>query len=389
MSSHLVQQRPGRTTWVATAGLAYSGLGLLGAVWFAPSGDGAAFSLVFFCYAAVGWLVATRRSSNNMGWLLLAFAGIGATHGVLWAWSAAAAAWDWPGLAVARWSQSWLWAPVLGLVFGPLLASFPDGRLLSRRWRPVLWLAGVFIVLAGTGNALYPHPVGDSGPNPYALHGAEPLLDAMRNVGGIALMLSLAGGVAALIVRYRRGDAVQRRQMKWFLAAATLLPVATVVGELEDQALQPVAIPVALALLAAAIGIAILRHGLYDIDRIISRSVSWALVTVVVGAVYLGAVTLLTSITAGFAGESTIAVAAATLLAAAAFRPARSKIQSVVDRRFNRARYDALQTVDEYRLRLRDDLDVDSIAGHLQGVAVSALQPEQSLLWLRAPEVSA
>ena len=370
---------------VAHSLLGFALLGTLLSVVFAESISAIAFPLVIAAYAIVGWLVARKQPTNAVGWLLLVFGAIGALGGVTAAWVAAATAWGWPGGRVAEWSDSWLWAPMLGVTFGPLLVLFPDGRLISAKARVVLWLSGIFTVLGTVGNALFPYEAESGGSNPYAISGHESTLRLMQDLAGLALMLSLLGGVVALVVRYRRANRLQRSQLKWFLFAAALLPIAIVLGELHGQALQEIAVPVGLAFLAAAIGIAILRHGLYDIDRIISRTLGWALVSIVIIALYLGAVTVLTSLTTLVAGESTFAVAGSTLLAAAAFGPVRRRIQAAVDRRFNRARYDAAQTVEAYRLRLRDDLDVGSISTHLQEAIAATLQPATSTLWLRAP----
>ena len=370
----------------ATAMLAFTLLGTVFSVVFAQSVATVAFPVVIAGYAVVGWLVARKQPANTVGWLLLLFAVVGGLNGVASVWAEAAARWDWPGAALATWSQTWLWAPMLGLTFGPLLVLFPDGQLVPARARIVLWLSAVFIVLGSVGNALFPFAADQGGPNPYGLEGQEASLRLVQDLAGLALMLSLIGGMAALVVRYRRADRLQRQQLKWFLFAAALLPVAIVVGEQRSQALQEIAVPIGLALLAAAIGIAILRHGLYDIDRIISRTVGWALVTVVIGALYLGAVTVLSAATASVAGDSTVAVAASTLAAAAAFGPVRLRVQSTVDRRFNRSRYDAARTVQAYRTQLRDDLDIESITVHLQSAVSMTLQPERATLWLRTPE---
>lgn len=357
-------------------------VGTVSTVALAPKLSDVAFAVVFAVYSAVGWLVARRQPGNRVGWLLLVFGAIGGFNGILWAWSAAAAAAGLPGEAMAKWSQSWLWAAMLGIIFGPVLVHFPDGRLLSPRWRVVLWLSVVFAVLAGFGNAFYPFPADAGGPNPYAWPDAEPLLRWSQNIGGVALMLSLLGGVAGLIVRYRRSDVIQRLQLKWFLAAAVLLPVATVVGEMRNQALQPVAIPVALALMAAAIGIGILRHGLFDIDKLISRTLAYALLTVVLGGVYLLLVTAFTSVLTLLLADTAIAVAAATLVVAGAFQPVRRHVQAMVDRRFNRAHYDAVRITEAYRTRLRDQLDLDTIADDLVAAVQPTLQPRDAIVWI-------
>ena len=370
----------------ASALLAGAAGGLVSAVLFAPKVTDASFAAVFLAYTAVGWLIVRHHPHNSVGWLLLAAGATGACLSLLWGYRALAPHLGLPGDHLAVWIESWLWAPIVAIFTGPLLAVFPTGGLLSPRWRWVPWTSGAFAVLAIIGNGLYPWPAGDGGPNPYGIPGAEVPLEVVTNVSGILLMLSLLGGIAALVVRYRRGGTVERRQLKLFLAAAVLVPAAIQIGEINNQALQDIAVPIGMSLLAVATGIAILRHGLYDIDRIISRTVGWALVTVVIATVYLGAVTVLTSLTARVAGQSTVAVAASTLIAAAAFGPVRRRVQSAVDRRFNRSHYDAAHTVQTYRAQLRDDLDIESITVHLHSAIAQTLQPERAALWLRTPE---
>ena len=352
---------------------------------FAPVLAETSFAVVFVCYAVVGWLITRSHPENVVGWLLLALGAMGGVSGTLWGWAAVAAAAGLPGRDIAVWSQTWLWAPMLGIAFGPLLLYFPNGRLLSPRWRFALWVSAAFVVVAGVGNALMPSTEG-GGTNPYALQGHDAALRQATAVGGIALMVSLVAGVASLVLRFRRGGTTERRQLKWFLLAAMFLPVATVIGESNNQALQGIVIPAALALQAGAIGIAILRHGLYDIDRIISRTLSWGLITVVIGGVYLALITILSSTTSRVAGDSPFAVAAATLAAAGAFGPVRRRIQTAVDRRFNRARYDAAATVDALRTHLRDEVDLDTLTVELTNVVCATMQPAETTLWLREAE---
>lgn len=365
----------------ATAPLGFSAVGAAANAVFTSEASVATFSLVTIVYAAVGWLIVRRQPANRVGWLLLAFGVLSAVMGVAGGWDVAAHRFGLPGSDAIAWLQGWIWAPIVGIT-ALVMPLFPDGRLPSRRWRVVPWLCLGFVVPAAVGNGFYPHELTGGRVNPYALHGATAALDALRNLAGVFLLATLVGGVAALTTRYRRAGQSQRQQLKWFLAAAAFLPVAVVVGELADQRLQPVVMPVALALLAAAIGVAILRHGLYDIDRIISRTVAYGLLTVLLAAIYLGAVTALTTLTAPVTRESPVAVAAATLLAAAAFQPLRRRVQGLVDRRFNRARFDAAREVDAYRGRLRGQLDLTSVGDDLTATVRTTLEPAAIVLWL-------
>lgn len=382
-----MNSQQGHGCTIATGLLTFAVAGAIASLLVGGDAGEAGFALVYVVYAAVGWLVRRSQPANRVAWLLLAFGAIGGCNGAVAAWTSVAEATHLPGASFAAWTETWLWSPLLGVSFGPLLVLFPDGRLLSRRWAVVLWLSAIFTILASVGNAFLPS-TGESGEfNPYAIPEAAPVLRVLTDIAGIALMLTLVGGVAALVARFRRASHLQRQQLKWFLFAAAVLPVGVVLGEMNQQAVQPIAVSASLGLLAAAMGIAILRHRLFDIDRIISRTVGWTLVTLVLAGVYLAVVTTLSAATVRVAGDSTLAVAASTLAAAAAFGPVRRRIQAAVDRRFNRARYDAAKTVEAYRGRLRDDLDMDSISEHLQTAVAATLQPASTALWLRTPEV--
>jgi hypothetical protein len=268
-----------------------------------------------------------------------------------------------------------------GLVMLPLL--FPEGRLPSRRWRPVAAVMIAGIVAAAVLGALSATlPVG------------ERLIDNPVGVAGMPMAeesaylvplwpLGFALAVAAMAVRFRRSEGVERLQIKWFLAAASLLLLLPVLEIARLPLVSDAIFLLTLVALPAAVGVAVLRYRLYDIDRLISRTLAYAVLSALLAALYLGSVTVLTAVTSPVTGESPLAVAAATLLAAAAFQPLRRRVQSGVDRRFNRARYDAALAVDGYRARLRDELDLTSIGDELLTTARATLQPAAGLLWLR------
>ena len=341
----------------------------------------------------VGALLTIRRPRLLTGWL---FAGIGffgavgeAGRLVGLAGASGSPAW-W--VTAGAWMYTWAWIPLLylTLIFLPLL--FPDGRPPSRRWRPVT-AAIVLIAVGATLLASVQETLDlgvDSGPtivNPLGIAGVSDIEEgATGPVLFVLTALSLVIALAALIVRYRRSAGAERQQLKWFTSAGVLLIVGFVLqGALDGMTGRRIEIiDIALFTLPpAAAAVAIMRYRLYAIDRIISRTVTYATVTAVLIAVYLALVTVLTAMTAPVTGDSPVAVAAATLAAAALFRPARRRVQAVVDRRFNRAQYDASRTVEAFRDQMRDDVDLDRLTTDLLTTTQQVLQPATTAVWLR------
>ena len=341
----------------------------------------------------VGLLIAGRRPGHPYGWLLLSLGLAGALLEVteLSALYMLESGTGTRGLALAgAVATQPLWAATVGHV-PLLLLLFPDGRLPSPRWR---WLARAVVtmtVIGGVASLFIPeqlsvvpvaNPIGMR--EPYATWINATVIGMV-----VGLFLSMIPAAGSLLLRRRRSTAQQRLQLRWFSWAAGLFVLAFLVtgfAGIDNDVISNSIVAAGFAAVYGAIGVAVLRYRLYDIDRIISRTLGWALVTIVIATVYLGGITLLTAASTRLTGESTVAVAASTLLAAAAFGPVRLRIQSAVDRRFNRARYDAAQTIDTYRMQLRDELDVVSISNHLEAAVVSTLQPRTLSLWLRAPE---
>jgi hypothetical protein len=297
-----------------------------------------------------------------------------------------------PGGMAAAWFNQWWWFVNLGSVFVFLPLLFPTGHLPSRRWRWVSRAAvGSLFALCVVG-MLAPVYEGQNGyriANPVGMAWAGE--DGL--VGGVAFLIAglcMLCTLVSLGVRLRGSRGIERQQLKWFVFAGVLtigLPLLELIG-LPERWTQGRLFDVALCLPPLAVGLAIARYRLYDIDRVISRTVTYALLTAVLVALYFAAVTTLTALTAPVAGESAIAVAAATLLAAAAFRPARSRIQHAVDRRFNRARYDAAQTVEQFRAHLRDELELAAITQDLQRTIGLTVQPARSFVWLHSERAS-
>jgi hypothetical protein len=293
---------------------------------------------------------------------------------------------------------AWLtpWTTVLGLsLWFWLILLFPDGHLPSRRWRPVAWCYGLLAVPGIGSLALLPGPqpggFSELGPIPNPL-GWEAAGDVLRPVNATAQALAtLLLGVAAvsMLLRLRRAGGVQRQQLKWLAYAAVVLAGYFVLVYLYTRGtvrsvpplLDTVVSGLSLVVVPAAIGLAVLRYRLYDIDRLINRTLVYGLLTVLLGLGYAASV-LVVSLLAG-RDHSSLAVAAGTLTVAALFQPARRRTQQVVDRRFNRRRYDAAKTIEAFSARLRDEVDLDTLTGELLAVADQTVAPARASLWLR------
>jgi hypothetical protein len=335
-------------------------------------------------FPAVGALIATHRPRNPIGWL---FCAVGVFQGLIIATEAYSdyalriAPGTLPGGPLAYWVAQWVWAPSVGLLVTFLPLLFPDGRLPSPRWRPVAWLSALSIVLTCGlyGVLLWPlRAVVDR--DPFELLPAGQAI--VVNAAAPFMLLCGLACLTALAVRFRRARGIERQQLKWLLFAAAItvvilsLSLSLVVNRLWLLPLAP-AIPV-------AAGIAILRYRLYDIDRIISRTLIYGLLTALLAGVYSGAVLVLGQVFGGVGRDlPSWAVAGVTLAVAALFQPARRRIQAAVDRRFNRRHYDAGKTIEAFSARLRDQIDLDTLATELHAVVDQTMQPTMASLWLR------
>ncbi len=348
-------------------------------------------------FSVVGALIASNRPENPIGWIFCAaalFQGL-ANFGYEYATYALLTR---PGTlplgAVASWIGSWIWAPGLGLilVFLPLL--FPDGRPPSRRWRWVGWLGGLSVgtiaVLAlillwpERGAALLTEPASEErGPQWVLLLLVEAVAFPLMLVAGLAAVVSL-------FARFRRARGEERQQIKWFAYAAALTLFWTFLVEgIPDssRAFEAVTAVVGVLVIPSipiAAGVAIFRYRLYDIDRIINRTLVYAALTSVLVAVYVGGVVLLQTLFRSLTGgESTLAVVASTLVIAALFSPLRRGIQTFIDRRFYRNRYDAAKTLEGFSAKLRNETDLGNLSEDLVAVVRETMQPAHVSLWLR------
>jgi hypothetical protein len=348
-----------------------------------------AFAPTVVAFAAVGWLISVRRPDNVIGPLLLIFAAIFAIYfpidllvrlgspslpvQVAAAFSAAS---DAPGF----------------ILVATTLILFPDGRLPGPGWRWVPVVAGVGVVSAMIGFTLNAGPLAafPSLENPLGIPGFPGAV--IGEIGYFCLIALLIGSVAALITRWRRGSAMERAQIKWVAAAALVLAVTELINlatfDTGDPFGSPVAIvlaTVATALVPVAIAIAILRYRLYEIDRLISRTLGWALVTAILVGIFVVLVVGLQAVLAGLTQGDTVAVAASTLVAFALIAPVRRRVQRAVDRRFDRARYDADRTAARFAERLRDQVDLDRLVDDLESTVDASFRPTAASTWIARP----
>ena len=337
-------------------------------------------------FATVGALITTRRPEHPVGWLFLGAGLVGAAQLVTGELAAAFLAASGPsaGVAVAAWASSQFQMASVGLLVGMLLL-FPTGRPPSRRWLVLVWAVAASVVLTWVGGfapARYEDFPGVE--NPFGIAGLATVLKGVANVGGLLFVVGVLGALASVFVRFTRARGLERQQLKWFVYAAGLgfavLVLPTPIPGFLEWTLAPVG-------LSAAAAVAILRYRLYDIDRIINRTLVYGVLTAVLGLSYAGTVLVLGQLF-GDVGERTPSwvVAGATLAMAAVFRPARRRIQAVVDRRFNRRKYNAATTIEAFSARLRDQVDLDTLTTELLVVTDKTMQPTTVSLWLRPPD---
>jgi len=354
-------------------------LGLTGGVgWAAVFG----FIPITLSFALVGALIAVR-AGNRLGWFFLAGAMVTAISVAAKTYAARTPADGLPGAAWAGWALT-VSLGVTGtfLFLTPLL--FPDGRPPSPRWRPVVWIA----VAAGLAEAVA-SAISDVNFHSDFPHLRDPVvlvapLGTVYNLATSIGPLVFLAGAASMIVCFRRSGLEQRQQLKWFLYASVVAAVVIFVA--SDFTKNPLPeVEILVPLIPVAVGIAIFKYRLYDIDRLISRTLAYTIVTGLLIGVYAALVIVATEV---LKVSTPPAVAVATLAAAALFSPLRQRVQRAVDKRFNRVRYDADLTVAAFATRLRDAVDLDTVRAELLGVVDSAVQPAHISIWTagRGPE---
>jgi hypothetical protein len=358
---------------------------------------------LFLIFPLVGALIASRRPRNAIGWILLA-------EGLLWMFLGVT---DYYGLyGVARPGSvpfpvgvaavnNFMWVPAVGLLGTYVFLLFPDGRLPSRRWRPLAWLSGTVITLVSIYVGLAPGALQNLGGirNPFGLEG-YPWVEAAGYFVLPLLPLCMVASVLSLVMRYRRSRGEERQQIKWIAFAASFVGLLYLIAMVCAfifpsgawfQAGSPLwldllgyAALISFTLVPIAVGFAVFRYRLYEIDIIINRALVYGSLTAMLALVYLCTVVVLQYLFRALTGqESQLAVVASTLAIAALFNPLRRRIQALVDRRFYRNKYDARKTLEVFSAKLRDETDLEALNAELLGVVRQTVQPQHASLWLR------
>jgi hypothetical protein len=350
-------------------------------------------------FALVGRLLTSRRPENAVGWILALIGIVLAVAALTEGYVASAPGSD-PLLALelAGWLTQFIWFLWLpGLVGIALPLLFPDGHLPSPRWRWIAWAGVVGTVLGTLATAFKPGAIEVDAAvdveNPVGISGAGELLSVVEGLGFVLTSVGVVGAGAAVIVRLRRSRGVERQQLKWFAYVASMIVAGLTVATLsttvdEDSTLAQVLGPVgwftALGMVAIGIplatGIAVLRYRLYEIDVVINRTLVYGALTATLAVAYLASVLVLQLV---LSPSSDLAIAASTLAAAALFRPARGRIQAVVDRRFYRRKYDAQRTLESFAGRMRNQVALNAIAVELRSAVAETMQPTHISLWVR------
>jgi hypothetical protein len=362
------------------------------------------FPVAMLSFPVVGALIASRQPRNAIGWIMLGVGLTWALDAVLiiyaeYALTINPGSLPRPDLALALAAPDWVL--FIGLQGTFLILLFPDGRLPSPRWRRWAWLCALAMIVSYTGILIGPGSFPEVGypnvRNPLGIEALRPAVGALFGV--IALIpISIVGCAVGLIRRYRRSRGQDRLQLKWLAAGAGATAALYLVAMVPSLALgsawegsdSPVWLLIlqniavySFVLIPVAIGIAILKHRLYDIDLIINRTLVYGALTAALTAAYLLTVTALQGLFRPIAGQSDLAVAGSTLVVAALFRPGRARIQSFIDRSFYRRKYDAARTLERFSARLRDEVDLDALTAELVELVGDVMQPMHVSLWLR------
>jgi hypothetical protein len=363
--------------------------------------------VLFLAFPIVGALIAFRRPENPIGWICLAIGLLFMLLAITDNYSIYGVAR--PGsvpfpVAVGTIGNQWLWVPTVGLLGIYLILLFPDGKLPSKRWRPLAWFSGVMIVVLSIAEGLAPGPLENQGGvlNPFGLE-ALPWLEDVANIVLPLLPICILASAMSMVLRFRRSRGEVRQQIKWFTFVASfagllyfiamISQAVVVLGSDDSLAQTPLWFELIFSLagvgfagVPVAIGFAVLKYRLYDIDVVINLALVYGSLTAMLALVYFGGVTATQTIYRALTGQEQqhqLAIVISTLVIAALFNPLRRRIQSFIDRRFYRKKYDARKTLEAFSARLRDETDLETLNNDLAGVIRETMQPAHVSLWLR------
>ncbi|HLI50463.1 MAG TPA: hypothetical protein VKU87_01625, partial [Thermomicrobiaceae bacterium] len=383
--------------WIACVGLFDALSHTAGNGTMSPLTDTLYF-IVFWAFGTVGALVISRQPANPLGWVFIGMdiAGLGADAQNYAIYALAHPSARLPGVAWSTWGSSLAGGPLLYCFVAAMLLLFPTGRPLTARWRTFLWLdlASVILILLG---ALTPGPIHNfdyaSIPNPVGIARVGSLLNFLNGIGFVFGVGAALAGAVSLILRLRRSYGEERQQLKWFVFAGAVMAVVSLTGPIfwTWNLIGPAwTVVFALGILSipVASGFAILRYRLWDIDRIINRTLVYGCLTAILVGIYAGGVLLLQYLLDPITQRSDLAIALTTLAVAALFNPVRRRVQELVDRRFYRQRYDAAHALDRFGKAARSEIDLEQLTRELAGVISETVQPEHLSVWLRSPEAS-
>lgn len=389
------------TLCVAVIAIAHA-LALLGA---GKSNGSWEVTASFLTFPAVGALIISRRPKNTVGWIFCAI-GMGAATTSFSA--------GYVSYAVAKHTDAQLatglidalgnavWPVNMGLG-SLLLFLFPDGKLPSRRWRPAFWVDVGCIGAMIVAGLLHVGPLETHGRvvNPIGAGGARPLLSALQNIAQTVFVFATLAAIVSVVVRYRHATGVQRQQIKWFayggvmialIVAVTMILADTLTPRGQDPsttAFSNIGFAIGFTMLPLGAGIGVLRYRLYDIDILINRTLVYGSLTAVLAAVYFGLVFVAQTLAQAMRGQTKpqpLIIVASTLLIATLFNPLRHRIQTAIDRRFYRRKYDASRTLEAFAASLRNQVELAELSAHLLGVVRETMQPAHVSLWLRPDE---
>ena len=350
--------------------------------------------VVILTFALVGALIASRLPTNPIGWICLIIGvtlTLSAVGGEYDIYALQARPGSLPAGVYVAWLENWSWVPAVVSIGTFLVLLFPNGRLPTRRWRLVMWLCVGVLIMASASEAFSPGRLAEAPNvvNPLGIVYAKDALELANSASFLLLPLCFLLSALSMIVRFRRSSGEVRQQIKWFATAAALLAIVFSFSFVVSSGLLEDLATLLFAGLPVAVGVAILRHRLYDIDLVINRALVYGSLSATLLALYLGGVAITQTIFRTLTGQEQqpqLAIVASTLVIAALFNPLRRRIQAFIDRRFYRRKYDARKTLEDFSARLRDETDLQALNSELTRVVRETMQPVHVSVWLR-PDV--